>query len=143
MWFNQINGVSAVAGKWVQYEAWCSGLRIWCCCSCGVGYSSGLDLILGPGTSICSQNRKSENNNNKRIIWSQTPIVDNAQVENTGGYWVSSRREGACEYLSGSVWARLSERLSSLKLRRIGPCRITGLEATAPGAWDSGRWPVT
>ena len=31
----------------------CSGLRVHQCCSCGIGWSCGLDLIPGPGTSIC------------------------------------------------------------------------------------------
>ena len=30
-----------------------SGLRIWCCCSCGVGCSFSLDSIPGLGTSLC------------------------------------------------------------------------------------------
>ena len=29
-----------------------SGLRIWRCCSCGVGHGYVLDSVLGPGTSI-------------------------------------------------------------------------------------------
>ena len=40
---------------------WCSGLRIQCCCSCGIGGSSSLDLILGLGNSIysrCGQKKK-------------------------------------------------------------------------------------
>ena len=38
-----------------------NGLRIQCCCSCGVDCSCGLDLISGLGTSICygcSQKKK-------------------------------------------------------------------------------------
>ena len=31
----------------------CSGLRIWHCCSCGIGCSCGSDSIPGSGTSIC------------------------------------------------------------------------------------------
>ena len=37
-----------------------SGLKIWHCCSCGTGCSSGLYSIPNPGTSLChgcSQNR--------------------------------------------------------------------------------------
>ena len=37
----------------VQSPALSSGLRIWHCCSCGTGHSSGLDLIPSPGTSVC------------------------------------------------------------------------------------------
>ena len=36
----------------VRSLAWNGGLKIPCCCSCGVGCSSGLDSIPGPGTSI-------------------------------------------------------------------------------------------
>ena len=38
---------------WVQSPAWHSGLRIQCCCSCGIGHSCDLDLIPGLGISIC------------------------------------------------------------------------------------------
>ena len=37
----------------VQYLARCSGLRIWCCCSYGVGRSCSSDSVPGLGTSIC------------------------------------------------------------------------------------------
>ena len=37
------------AGTQVQSPAWDSGLRIWHCCSCGLGRSYSLDLIPGPG----------------------------------------------------------------------------------------------
>ena len=35
---------------WVWSPAWCSGLRIWHCHSCGLGQNSGLNLIPGLGT---------------------------------------------------------------------------------------------
>ena len=40
--------------KWVllDFPLWCSGLRIKCSCSYGVGCSYGSDLILGLGNSI-------------------------------------------------------------------------------------------
>ena len=32
-----------------EFLLWCSGLRIWCCCSCGTGHSCSSDLIPGLG----------------------------------------------------------------------------------------------
>ena len=37
----------------VRSLAWCSGLRIWHCCSCDIGCRCDSHLIPGPGTSIC------------------------------------------------------------------------------------------
>ena len=37
-------------GMQVQFLAYCSGLRIWCCRSCGLGHNCGSDLIPGWGT---------------------------------------------------------------------------------------------
>lgn len=41
--------------KWLMANEFLlySGIRIWWCCRCGVVYSYGLDLISGPGMSIC------------------------------------------------------------------------------------------
>ena len=39
------------AGTQGRSLAWYSGLRIWHCCSCGLGPDCGLGLIPGPGTS--------------------------------------------------------------------------------------------
>ena len=50
---------------------WCSGLRTWCCCSCGAGCSCGEDLTPGPGTSMYlgySPINQSINQNKKYII---------------------------------------------------------------------------
>ena len=37
-------------GTQVRSLARHSGLRIWCCHSCGLGLNGGFDLIAGPGT---------------------------------------------------------------------------------------------
>lgn len=42
----------------VRFPVQHSRLRIWCCCRCDLCHSLGLDLILGPGTSICSEHGK-------------------------------------------------------------------------------------
>ena len=42
----------------VEVLVWSSGLRIWCCCSCGIGCSSGLYLIPGLGISIFQGGRR-------------------------------------------------------------------------------------
>ena len=36
----------------MEFQLRCSGLRIQCCCSCGVGHSCGSDSIPGQGTSV-------------------------------------------------------------------------------------------
>ena len=40
--------------------SWHSGLRMQCCRSCGIGCKSSPDLIYGPETSICNNNRKKQ-----------------------------------------------------------------------------------
>ena len=63
-------GPSISAAAWVTAEAlvWFpaqySGLRIHRCCSCGVGYSCNLDLIPGPGNSICHECDQKEKRKN-------------------------------------------------------------------------------
>ena len=37
----------------LKYPLWDSGLRIWCCCTCGLGHSSSSDFISGLQTSLC------------------------------------------------------------------------------------------
>ena len=46
------SGIDSVLGVWDAGSilAWHSGLRIRCCCSCGVGRNFGSDLIPGPWT---------------------------------------------------------------------------------------------
>ena len=38
---------------WVQSLAWHGRLKIWCCCSSGVGHNYSSDSSPGLGTSIC------------------------------------------------------------------------------------------
>ena len=46
---------------------WLGGLKIWCCHSCGSGYSCGIGSIPGPGTSACSrQGQKKQKQTNKK-----------------------------------------------------------------------------
>ena len=45
-------------GMQVRSPAGHSGLRILCCCSCGLGLDCGSDLISGPGTSYAAKNEK-------------------------------------------------------------------------------------
>ena len=55
----------------VRSLAWCSGLRIQHCCSCGVSHSSGLHSFPGLGTSICrrcGQKRKKEKEFTEEVI---------------------------------------------------------------------------
>ena len=42
-------GTVRALGRNVQSLAWDNGLRIWRCCSCGLGCNCGVDLILGLG----------------------------------------------------------------------------------------------
>ena len=60
LWCNGISNVSRALGHWGTgtqpfdpQPGTVSGLRIQCCCSCGIGYSSSSDLIPGLGTSMC------------------------------------------------------------------------------------------
>ena len=51
------------AGTQVRSPAWHGGLRIWYCCSCGLGLNCSSDLILGPGTPYAAgqpKNKKQE-----------------------------------------------------------------------------------
>ena len=52
----------------VQFLAWYSGLRIWCCRSWGVGWSCDSDLIPCPGTpySVGQPKRKTEKKKKKQ-----------------------------------------------------------------------------
>ena len=47
-----------------EFLLWHSGLRIWHCCSCGLGHSCTLDLTPGLGTSICYGCKKKKIINN-------------------------------------------------------------------------------
>ena len=61
----------------MEFPLWCSGLRIWHCCSCGVGCRCSLDLIPGLETSICcwcSQRRKKKTFPEQSIHLFLTPI---------------------------------------------------------------------
>ena len=61
---NEKTGISTVAqqdpqclcstGMQVPFLAWHSGLRIWCCHSCGISHNCSSDLIPGPGTSYAA-----------------------------------------------------------------------------------------
>ena len=51
----------------VPSQARPSGLRIQHCCSCGVGHSSGLDLIPALGTSICLGGHQKRKTNKSHI----------------------------------------------------------------------------
>ena len=42
-----------------------SGLRMWCCCSCGIGHNCSLDSTPGPGTSMCHECGKTDKHINK------------------------------------------------------------------------------
>ena len=48
----QFAGTLVAVEAWIWSLAWCSGLRIWHCYSCGVGCSFTFASIPGPGTSI-------------------------------------------------------------------------------------------
>ena len=47
--------------------AWCIGLKIRYCCSCGIGRNCGLDLIAGLGTSICCRRSQKEPPTNPKL----------------------------------------------------------------------------
>ena len=57
LWCSRFKDLTAVAGVaaevWVGSPTPCSGLRIRCCHSCGVGHRRGSGSVLGLGTSIC------------------------------------------------------------------------------------------
>lgn len=59
-WRKRIDGVSADAGTQIQSLAPYSGLRNWCCHSCGVGCHSSSDSIPVPENSICGRIAKKE-----------------------------------------------------------------------------------
>lgn len=48
-------------GALVGSLAWHHGLRIWCCCVCGLGPERGSDLIPGWGTAYASERSKTKN----------------------------------------------------------------------------------
>ena len=50
----------------VGSQAWHSGLRIWCCNSCGMGLSCGWDLIPGPGTPYAAGQAKKKKRKEKK-----------------------------------------------------------------------------
>ena len=53
-WVRDPNVVAQVALEvQILSLAPCSGLRIWCCLSCGVDHSCGSDSVPGLGISIC------------------------------------------------------------------------------------------
>ena len=54
------------AGTQVQSPAQHSGLRIWCCCSYGLGSNCGSDQIPGPRTFICQGVAKKEKKKKKK-----------------------------------------------------------------------------
>ena len=61
------------AGTQGRSLAWYSGLRIWHCCSCGLGRDCGLELILSLGTPYAMgrpkmTNSNNNNNNNKTNV---------------------------------------------------------------------------
>ena len=62
-----------------------SGLRIWYCRRCGVGHSSGLDLIPGPGTSIgCGYSKKKKKKKKKRAREKREMKLGRLQVTFSG-----------------------------------------------------------
>lgn len=63
LWCKRIDGVSADAGTQIQSLAPYSGLRNWCCHSCGVGCHSSSDSIPVPENSICDRIAKKEKKN--------------------------------------------------------------------------------
>ena len=61
-----------------MFLLWYSGLRIWCCCSCGIDCSCGSNLIPGPGTSTChgcSRGKKKKKKNCLSLLsrWGEDP----------------------------------------------------------------------
>ena len=52
-------GIVSVA-VWFQSLAWCSGLKVQHCCSCGVVCSCSLDLIPSLGTSYAASAAKKD-----------------------------------------------------------------------------------
>ena len=55
LWLKNLTVVAQVTVEaWVPSPAWCRGLRIQWCCSCGVGCRCDSDAILGPEISIAA-----------------------------------------------------------------------------------------
>ena len=60
------------------FDPGAQGVKDLVCCICGVGQSSGLDLIPGPGTSVClggSQNEREKKRKVKCIPTNQRVLL--------------------------------------------------------------------
>ena len=67
----------------VQSLVWHSGLRIWHCCTCGLGHNFGSDLIPGLGTPYASGQPKK-----RKIVASKARTSDKVVwVEEEAGFW--------------------------------------------------------
>ena len=52
----------------IHVPLWCSGLRIWCGCSCGAGHNCGVGSVAGPVTSTyhgCGSKKKCKKTTHK------------------------------------------------------------------------------
>ena len=63
------------AGTQVQSLVQHGGLRIWPCCSYGVGHHSGLDLIPGLGIPYAVEQPKKEKKKKKKEEWKMEPGI--------------------------------------------------------------------
>ena len=50
-----------------EVPLWCSGLRIWHCCSCGADHNCRSGSIPGPGTSTCCRYSQKQNKTKQKI----------------------------------------------------------------------------
>lgn len=71
VWNLTVAAVWVTTEAWVRSLAWCCGLRIWRCHSCG-RRSCILESALGSGPSLCHGcGQKQKNKNLKYLIFSQ------------------------------------------------------------------------
>ena len=100
----------------VQSLAQHSGLRFWCCRSCGLGCSCGLDLIPGPGALYAPGGRKKERKKEKRERERRTdrqtdrqkessffPVVP-AKSPSTHSHWTESGHMSVLQPLNVALW---------------------------------------
>lgn len=66
-------GTTGSAASWealeCRFDPRVSGLKIWCCCSCGVCYSSGSGLTSGLGTAKCHRGSQKRKENPKFVTF--------------------------------------------------------------------------